>query len=104
MNSPYTKNILNSFLGFTLLGICLYIFIALVSYNSFDPGFSSFSSDQEVLNLVSRAGVYLEMPKFPLGDSQESSRQWGAVDSAYGNVMPNQLFQNFSFSSDNARE
>ena len=59
MNSPYTKNILNSFLGFTLLGICLYIFIALVSYNSFDPGFSSFSSDQEVLNLGGPLGAWI---------------------------------------------
>jgi S-DNA-T family DNA segregation ATPase FtsK/SpoIIIE len=59
MNSPYTKSILKSFLGFTLLGLCLYIFIALISYNSSDPGFSSFSPNQEILNMGGPFGAWV---------------------------------------------
>ena len=59
MNSPYTKSILKSFLGFTLLGLCLYIFIALISYNSSDPGFSSFSPNQEILNMGGPFGAWI---------------------------------------------
>ncbi len=59
MNSPYTKSIFKSFLGFALLGLCLYIFIALISYNSSDPGFSSFSSNQEIVNMGGPFGAWI---------------------------------------------
>ncbi len=59
MNSPYTKSIFKSFLGFTLLGLCLYIFIALVSFNANDPGFSSFSTNQEIINMGGPFGAWI---------------------------------------------
>ena len=66
MNSPYTKSILKSFLGFTLLGICLYIFITLLSYNSIDPSFSSFSSSDEIENLGGPFGAWISDVLFVL--------------------------------------
>jgi S-DNA-T family DNA segregation ATPase FtsK/SpoIIIE len=66
MNSPYTKSILKSFLGFTLLGICLYIFITLLSYNSSDPSFSSFSSSDEIKNLGGPFGAWISDVLFVL--------------------------------------
>ena len=59
MNSPYTKSIFKRFLGFTLLGLCLYIFIALVSFNANDPGFSSFSTNQEIINMGGPFGAWI---------------------------------------------
>ena len=66
MNSPYTKSILKSFLGFTLLGLCLYIFITLISYNSSDPGFSSFSSSNDIENLGGPFGAWISDVLFVL--------------------------------------
>ena len=66
MNSPYTKSIFKSFLGFALLGLCLYIFIALISYNSSDPGFSSFSSSEEILNMGGPFGAWISDMLFVL--------------------------------------
>ena len=66
MNSPYTKSIFKSFLGFALLGLCLYIFIALISYSSSDPGFSSFSSNAEILNMGGPFGAWISDMLFVL--------------------------------------
>ena len=66
MNSPYTKSILKSFLGFTLLGLCLYIFLTLISYNSSDSGFSSFSSSNDIENLGGPFGAWISDVLFVL--------------------------------------
>ena len=66
MNSPYTKSIFKSFLGFALLGLCLYIFIALISYSPSDPGFSSFSSNAETLNMGGPFGAWISDMLFVL--------------------------------------
>ena len=57
MFSQYFKNTLLNFFSFFLIAFSLFIFIALISYESSDPAFFNKSSSSTILNLGGPLGA-----------------------------------------------